>query len=212
MEDLGSGCFLDLTRFGLMDEPTVQEAVRTGADVVTFSGDKLLGGPQAGIILGRKDLIERCKRNPITRALRVDKMTLAALESTLRLYRDERQAMERIPTLAMIAIPLPTLEERARYLASLIEEVNERRKLRIQVRNSVSQVGGGSLPEQDLQTYVVAVQSLEMSTQNIEKSLRNNVPPVIGRVESDQLLLDVRTLQPDDFKIIQQAFKHMMTQ
>lgn len=209
MEDLGSGSFVDLSRFGLLREPTAQEAVRAGADIVTFSGDKLLGGPQAGVILGRKDLVERCKKNPLTRALRVDKMTLAALEATLRLYRDERQAVEHIPTLRMIALPLPILEERANHLAALIQETDHQQKLHIQVMTSVSQVGGGSLPEQGLPTYVVAVRSSEMSTQKIEECLRSNTPPVIGRIESDQYLLDVRTLQTEDFDFLRHAFKRL---
>ena len=156
VEDLGSGCFINLTQFGLHGEITVQETVRAGADLVTFSGDKLLGGPQAGIIVGRKDLIERCRKNPITRALRVDKMTLAALDATLRLYRDERQALEKIPTLTMIALSPEELNGRAKQLASAIQGADRKAALRVEVRRSFSQVGGGSLPAQDLPTFVVA--------------------------------------------------------
>jgi len=210
IEDLGSGSFVDFSPFGLQGEPTVQEAISTGADVITFSGDKLLGGPQAGIILGKKDLIARCKKNPLTRALRVDKMTLAALEATLRLYRDERQAAERIPTLRMITLPLPVLEERANQLASLIRKVDARQQLEIDVRRSVSQVGGGSLPGQNLPTWVVAVSRPALSTQKMEMSLRGGKPPIIARIEADQLLLDVRTLLPEDFPIIRQAFHAIM--
>jgi L-seryl-tRNA(Ser) seleniumtransferase len=210
MEDLGSGSFVDMTRFGLQREPTVQEAVLAGADVVTFSGDKLLGGPQAGIIIGRKDIIDRCKKNPLTRALRVDKMTLAALESVLRLYRDEGQALEAIPTLRMIATPPPVLEGRALQLASLIrEEQRENQVLQIEVLPGFSQVGGGSLPGQTLPTFLVAVHSTYISTSRIEASLRENNPPVIGRIEADRLLLDVRTIQPDDFPIIRDAFRRL---
>ncbi len=146
-------------RFGLHGEPTVAEVCSTGVDVVTFSGDKLLGGPQAGIILGRKEIIAECRKNPLTRALRVDKMTLAVLEATLRLYRDERQALEKVPTLRMIALPLTTIEERAQHLASLIREVDPQHRLQVQVQQSSSQVGGGALPGQDLPTYAVAVSS-----------------------------------------------------
>lgn len=206
VEDLGSGSFVDFSPFGLQGEPTVQDAVRTGADVITFSGDKLLGGPQAGIILGRKELISACKKNPLTRALRVDKMTLAALEATLRLYRDERQAMERIPTLRMISAPLPVLEAQAHQLASFIREADTQDKLNVQVRASASQVGGGSLPGQNMPTYVVAVSSPHISTQKIEATLRCGKPPIIGRIESDQFLLDVRTLQANEYVVIQQAF------
>jgi L-seryl-tRNA(Ser) seleniumtransferase len=209
-EDLGSGSFVDFSPYGLRYEPTVQEAVRSGADVITFSGDKLLGGPQAGIILGRKDIVVRCKKNPLTRALRVDKMTLGALEATLRLYRDERQALERIPTLRMITLPLSVLEERAHQLASALREADSPRQLEIEVQPSNSQVGGGSLPAQDLKTFAVAVSSASFSAQKIELLLRNGTPPIIGRIESDRYLLDVRTIQMDDYAIIRQAFERMI--
>lgn len=210
MEDLGSGSFIDLAGFGLHGEPTVPQVLSTGVDVVTFSGDKLLGGPQAGIILGRKEIVAECRKNPLTRALRVDKMTLAVLEATLRFYRDERQALEKIPTLRMIALPLSTLEERAELLASLIREVDRENRLEVQVRRNASQVGGGALPNQDLPTSVVAVNSPEVSTHSIERSLRNNRPPIIARIESDHYLLDVRTLDPQCFQVIQQAFRDFL--
>ncbi len=210
VEDLGSGCFINLERFGLQGETTVQETVRTGADLVTFSGDKLLGGPQAGIIVGRRDLIQRCRQNPVTRALRVDKMTLAALETTLRLYRDERQAIEKIPTLKMLAISLDELKSRAEELASTIQRAGQMGSLRIEVRQSVSQVGGGSLPAQDLPTFVVAVRSDDLSPDQIEEFLRRNDPPIIGRIESDHFIMDLRTLMPQEIEIIAQAFERMM--
>ena len=188
----------------------MQETVRTGADLVTFSGDKLLGGPQAGIIVGRRDLIQRCRQNPITRALRVDKMTLAALETTLRLYRDERQAIEKIPTLKMIAVSLEELKGRAEELASSIQRAGQKGGLRIEVRQSFSQVGGGSLPAQDLPTFVVAVQSDDLSPDQIEEFLRRNDPPIIGRIESDHFIMDLRTLMPQQIEIIAQAFRRMM--
>ncbi len=209
MEDLGSGCFMELAGFGLPGEPTVQQVLRTGVDVVTFSGDKLLGGPQAGIILGSREIIARCRKNPLTRALRVDKMTLAALEATLRLYRDERQAVERIPTLRMIAMPPALLEERAQQLASLIRETDSDHRLLIQVQPSSSQVGGGALPNHDLPSWSVTVQSPGMTTHAIETRLRANHPPIIGRIEADRYLMDLRTLQPEDFPVIQQAFQRL---
>ena len=210
VEDLGSGCFINLERFGLQGETTVQETVRTGADLVTFSGDKLLGGPQAGIIVGRRDLIQRCRQNPITRALRVDKMTLAALETTLRLYRDERQAIEKIPTLKMLAVSLDELKSRAEELASSIQRAGQNGGLRIEVRRSFSQVGGGSLPAQDLPTFVVAVRSDDLSPDQIEEFLRRNDPPIIGRIESDHFIMDLRTLMPQQIEIIAPAFGRMM--
>jgi L-seryl-tRNA(Ser) seleniumtransferase len=210
MEDLGSGSLVDMTRFGLHGEPTVQKVMKTGIDVVTFSGDKLLGGPQAGIILGRREIVAACRKNPLTRALRVDKMTLAVLEATLRLYRDDRQVLEKIPTIRMIAMPPAILQARAQQLASVIGEATAPHQYQVQVRRSSSQVGGGALPNQDLPTYVVAVSSPGMSTHSIEAHLRRNSPPVIGRIESDQYLMDVRTLRDEEFPLIQQAFQRLL--
>ena len=212
VEDLGSGSFIDFSHFGLQGEPTVRQAVDAGADIVTFSGDKLLGGPQAGIILGRKDLVAQCRKNPLTRALRVDKMTLAALEATLRLYRDERSALERIPTLRMITVSAGVLEERSRFLASRIRESVDEKLLRMEVRRDASQVGGGSLPAQDLPTWVVAVQSPAMSTQKIELEMRRNRPPIIRRIESDLFILDVRTLREEDYEIVAAAFRTVFSE
>lgn len=210
IEDLGSGSFLDFSEVGLGGEPTVQEAVRSGTDLVTFSGDKLLGGPQAGIIVGRQDLVARCKKNPLTRALRVDKMTLAALESTLRLYRDERRALQDIPTLRMLSAPPDELEQRAQKLAAMIRSQDSRQQLDLDVATNFSQVGGGSLPGQDLPTYVVSISASRMSTQAIERQLRGNKPPIIGRIEADRLLLDVRTLQDGEFPTIREAFARIL--
>ncbi|MHC1741444.1 MAG: L-seryl-tRNA(Sec) selenium transferase [Syntrophobacteraceae bacterium] len=210
VEDLGSGSFVDLSQFGLPGEPTVQEALKAGVDVVTFSGDKLLGGPQAGIILGRKDFVAACRKNPLTRALRVDKMTLAALEVTLRLYRDERQAIAKIPTLRMIAAPIEELDQRAHQLADSLRAVDPGKKLSVQVQSGNSQVGGGSLPANDLPSRIVAIRSQALSAQRIESFLRGNKPPIIARIESDQILLDVRTLLPGDLTTIQDAFGRLL--
>ncbi len=211
IEDLGSGSFVNFSRYGLHGEPTVQEALRAGADLVTFSGDKLLGGPQAGVVLGRKDLVSRCKKNPLTRALRVDKMTLAALEVTLRLYRDERESLAKIPTLRMITTPLEELERRAEYLASLILETDTEHRLDVKTQPGLSQVGGGSLPAHEFTSRVVAVRSATMGSHTIESALRGNRPPIIGRIESDQYLLDVRTLQPGDESLIRDAFRSLLS-
>ena len=206
VEDLGSGSFVDFSRFGLQPEPTAQDVIRAGADVVTFSGDKLLGGPQAGIILGCREFVAGFKRNPLTRALRVDKLTLAALEATLRLYRDEAEALARIPTLRMIATPLNVLQERAARLVSLIRAADPHGHLKIEVQSGFSQVGGGSLPAQDLPTFTVAIQSGKFSTHQIEHHLRNAEVPIIGRIESNCYLLDVRTLNDDDLNVIVDGF------
>ncbi|SFM51840.1 L-seryl-tRNA(Sec) selenium transferase [Thermodesulforhabdus norvegica] len=215
VEDMGSGCFIDLSRFGLRDEPVVQTELAEGMDLVTFSGDKLLGGPQAGIIVGKKELVEKCKKNPMTRAFRVDKLTLAALEATLRLYLDEATAIKNIPTLRMIATPLHELEERARKLAGLLTEAISSaedgasgERYFIGVEPTVSRVGGGSLPEQDLPSWAVSVRC--SSASRIEKLLRSNKPPIIVRVENDALLMDVRTLLPEDDGYIVTAFKKIL--
>jgi len=210
LEDLGSGSFVDLSRLGLQGEPTVQEAIKAGADLVTFSGDKLLGGPQAGVVLGRKDLVAKCKKNPLTRALRVDKMTLAALEVTLRLYRDEREAVQKIPTLRMVTTSLEELERRAEILATLILEADVEHQLDVKTQPALSQVGGGSLPALEFMSRAVSVRSATMSAHSIESALRGNSPPIIGRIESDQVLLDVRTLQPGDDLHIQDAFRSLL--
>jgi L-seryl-tRNA(Ser) seleniumtransferase len=204
MQDLGSGCFVDLTRFGLQGEPLVQDSVRSGADVITFSGDKLLGGTQAGIILGRKELIARLKKNPLTRALRVDKLTLAALEATLRLYRDEDTAIQAIPTLRMIATDLKTLEDRARGLVEALR-ANMAESIGVEIMDGSSMVGGGALPVQNLPTKLVAMSSKEMSAARLEVRFRGYMTPIIGRVEQELFLLDVRTLQPGDEEIITAA-------
>ena len=209
MEDLGSGCFVDLSRFGLRGEPVVQDSVRAGADVITFSGDKLLGGPQAGIVLAREEIIERLRKNPLTRALRVDKLTLAALEATLRLYRDEAEAVRLIPTLRMIALDLETLGAQAQSLADRIRAAAGGR-LEAAVVDGASHVGGGALPMQNLPTSLVALTSRDTSAAKIEALFRGNQPPIIGRVEQERFLLDVRTLQPGDDENIVAAAARMM--
>ncbi len=205
VEDLGSGSFIDLSVYGLRKEPTAQEAIKSGVDVVTFSGDKLLGGPQAGIILGRKDLIERFKKNPLTRALRIDKLTLAALEATLRLYRDFDTAIKRIPTLRMITASSEELTERAQRLKDILDEAAGE-KFDFKVEDNFSQVGGGALPGQNLPTKVVSVVSSEYSASSIEKIMRSFDPPIIGRIEHDKYLLDVRTMLHKDYEVLKEAF------
>jgi L-seryl-tRNA(Ser) seleniumtransferase len=201
MQDLGSGCFVDVSRFGLKGEPLVQDAVRTGVDLVTFSGDKLLGGPQAGIILGNRALIAQLRRNPLTRALRVDKLTLASLEATLRLYRDEEVAIRAIPTLRMIATDLEALEVQAH---DLLEKLNANisSRIKVEIVAGSSMVGGGALPVQTLPTKLVAFRSEEFSAARLETHFREHEPPIIGRVEYELFLLDVRTLQPGDAEFI----------
>jgi L-seryl-tRNA(Ser) seleniumtransferase len=210
MQDLGSGCFVDVSRFGLKGEPLVQDAVRTGVDLVTFSGDKLLGGPQAGIILGNRALIAQLRRNPLTRALRVDKLTLASLEATLRLYRDEEVAIRAIPTLRMIATDLEALEVQAH---DLLEKLNANisSRIKVEIVAGSSMVGGGALPVQTLPTKLVAFRSEEFSAARLETHFREHEPPIIGRVEYELFLLDVRTLQPGDAEFIVAAAANLST-
>jgi L-seryl-tRNA(Ser) seleniumtransferase len=200
LNDLGSGCLIDLSVYGLEKEPTVQEAMAAGADVVTFSGDKLLGGPQAGIILGKKELIDGIKANPLNRALRIDKLTLAALESTLIAYLSEGGAIQEIPTLRMLTIPLEDLRKRARRLARLLK--GETNGASIEIIKENSQVGGGSLPLQNLPTWAVTVKPRKARVEALETELRNQDPPIIARITDDRLILDFRTIQADEFRTI----------
>lgn len=193
MEDLGSGCLLDLSRYGLPKEPTVREVVAAGPDVVTFSGDKLLGGPQAGIIVGRRAVIEMIKKNPLNRALRIDKFTLAGLEAVLRLYRDEHQALRRIPTLAMLTMSSGEIGAKARRLVRRLKKVLDGH-CGVASVPTVSRVGGGALPEYDLPTVAVALAPASFSVTELEERLRRGGEPVIGRIENDLLLLDMRTV------------------
>lgn len=206
MEDLGSGSFIDVSLFGLEKEPTVGEVVQAGADVVTFSGDKLLGGPQAGIIVGRKKTIQALRSNPLNRALRIDKLTLAALEATLKLYRNEEQAIRDIPTLAQLAVPLPRLHERAKNLYRLLKKISVP-GLTVEIIPTTSQVGGGALPLSYLNSYALAFASDRDSSSEIERRFRSYALPVIGRIEKEHFLLDVRTLQKEDFTLIAQCLK-----
>jgi len=209
MEDLGSGTFVDFRRYNLPYEPTVQDAVASGADVVTFSGDKLLGGPQAGIIVGRRAYLDAIKKNPINRALRIDKLTLAALESTLRLYREESRAVAAIPTLAMMMTPDAVLAERAERLRKLLQGIGTGR-LTFETVPVPSRIGGGSLPRLVLPSHGVAVAFQAGSVQGAEAFMRHHNPPVIGRIEKNRFIMDVRTLQEDDLPLIELAFRRML--
>lgn len=197
MEDLGSGSLIDFSRFGFPKEPTVYEIVQAGVDVVTFSGDKLLGGPQAGIIIGRKDVIDRIKKNPLNRALRIDKFTLAALESVLREYFDADAALKNIPTLAMLTITGEELKKRGQRLARLLKK-RLAEQCRVQLVPTISRVGGGALPEFNIDSWAIELQPLAMKLSTFEKGLRKLAIPIIGRIESEQFLLDVRTIQDNE--------------
>jgi L-seryl-tRNA(Ser) seleniumtransferase len=194
MEDLGSGCLVDLTRHGFPAEPTVPEVVASGVDIVSFSGDKLLGGPQAGIVVGRADLVERLARNPLNRALRIDKFTIAALEATLYAY-EAGTALETIPTLRMLTEPLAGIRRRARALLRRLS-AETRRALGAEVTDTRSQVGGGALPTVELPTAALALGSRAHPAQRLDEALRSGRPAVLGRLADDRLLLDCRTVLP----------------
>ena len=209
MNDLGSGNFVDFSKYGLMAEPTVQETVATGVDVVTFSGDKMLGGPQAGIILGRKDILERIKKNPITRALRIDKLTLAALEAVLHLYRDEPKAVSAIPTLRMLTLSPTVIQNRARRLRNRLRKLGDDR-LETVIMNASSRVGGGALPLQELPTKCVGVKIEGLSVNAIERLMRESMPPIIGYIEEDLFVMDARTIQDEEIAIIASTFQRIL--
>ncbi|MBU1170314.1 MAG: L-seryl-tRNA(Sec) selenium transferase [Proteobacteria bacterium] len=209
MEDLGSGTFVDFSKYGLAKEPTVQESVAAGCDIVTFSGDKLLGGPQAGIIIGSKHLVDAIKKNPLTRALRIDKMTLAALESTLRLYLDEEKAISRIPTLRMLTMSKKQTNVLSDLIIKKIRELDDPR-IEIQSLDLFSKAGGGSLPLLELPSTCVAIRMAGLSTHELEQRLRSGCPPLIARIENDLIILDPRTLQIDEPDLIRDALDFIL--
>lgn len=208
MQDLGSGCLVDLAVAGLGDEPTVQRVVRSGVDLVTFSGDKLLGGPQAGILIGRREILERIQKHPLNRAVRIDKLTLAALEATLALYRDPRTAQERVPALALLARNAKAVRKRAVRLAQAL-----RRSLpdgfEVRLRSVSARAGGGSLPLEDLPGTAVAVRCSRMGAEAILARLRLAPVPVIARIEKDEVLLDPRTLLKGEEALVLDAFRDL---
>jgi len=211
VDDLGSGCLIDLTQYGLEKEPTVQETITTGVDAVTFSGDKLLGGPQAGIILGKKKFLDLFKINPLTRALRIDKLTLAALESTLLLYIDEKKAMAEIPTLRMLSLDVRKLKRRGKRLLKRLSGLADQRMTFI-LREDVSQVGGGALPLQELPTIVVAIKSQDISVNSLEENLRKGQLPIISRISKEELILDMRTVADEEIPLLAAGIEKGLTQ
>nr|WP_319494630.1 L-seryl-tRNA(Sec) selenium transferase [uncultured Desulfobacter sp.] len=209
MEDLGSGTLIDFSAFGLPSEPPVFKQVAAGADVVTFSGDKLLGGPQAGIIVGTKKYMDQIKANPLTRALRIDKMTLAALEATLKLYRDTLVAVEKIPTLRMLTLSYEQLSQNAEALLALVfQAVGTRAELAL--ADMKSRPGGGSYPGLTLPTRCLTIRPKSMSVTALDKKLRAFDPAVMGRIEDDCFIIDPRTLQPGQDKILANILKKLI--
>jgi len=203
VEDLGSGFLVNLQNFGIIDEPTVQDLVTEGVDVITFSGDKLLGGPQAGIIVGKQEYIARMKKNPLTRALRVDKLTLAGLEATLREYFDQQQVLTANPTLRMLTTPAEQLFEQAEALRKTLSEVLP--EAVVSVEKDFSQAGGGALPTTDIPTYVVTIDLGDWSEDDFSHSLRKGEPAVLVRVSQGKILIDLRTILPGEEKLLVKA-------
>lgn len=210
IEDLGSGVLIDLSKYGLTYEPTVQESVAKGADVVCFSGDKLFGGPQAGIIVGKKKYIDMMKRNQLTRALRIDKFTAAALELVLQEYLSEEQAVQHIPVLRMITEPLDEVARRARSLARTIRSTDIPAK--VDVVSCESQIGGGSLPMERIPSMAVAIRPKHESVAALEDQMRHLTVPMIPRTVNDTIMLDVRTVETEDFKLIAAELQELLGQ
>ena len=201
INDLGSGQFVDFSKFGLPYEPTVKEILDSGIDIVTFSGDKLLGGPQAGIIVGKKKYIEKMKKNQLTRALRVDKMTLASLEATLKLYLDEKEALEHIPTLHMISLSKERLFGKADVLKTKLSSLD----FDIRIEEDKAEVGGGSYPASYLESVAVKLTHRKLHATEIERRLLEVEIPIITRIKDNSIILDMRTLRTREFDIVKQA-------
>jgi L-seryl-tRNA(Ser) seleniumtransferase len=194
IDDIGSGALLDFARFGFTGEPVARDSIAAGADLVLFSGDKLLGGPQAGILAGKKEHVQKVEKDPLMRAFRLDKMTLAALEATLRLYLNEGRALREVPGLRMLGAPPEELRGRAEALAGRLREVGG--VARAEAAQDVSYVGGGSLPDQKMPAWVVEVEAEGLGDADLAYRLRTGHPAVVARVRDGKLVLDVRTVFP----------------
>ena len=205
INDLGSGQFVDFSKFGLPYEPTVKEILDSGIDIVTFSGDKLLGGPQAGIIVGKKKYIEKMKKNQLTRALRVDKMTLASLEATLKLYLDEKDALEHIPTLHMISLSKERLFGKADVLKTKLSDLD----FDIRIEEDKAEVGGGSYPASYLESVAVKLTHRKLHAIEIERKLLEVEIPIITRIKDNSIILDMRTLRTREFDIVKAALEEV---
>ena len=207
IEDLGSGVLIDLSKYGITYEPTVQESIRKGADVVCFSGDKLLGGPQAGIIIGKKKYIDRMKKNQLTRALRIDKFTAAALELVLQEYLSEEKAVQNLPVLRMITRPHEEIEKEARTLVRMLRRAQLPAK--VEVHKCESQIGGGSLPLERIPSMAAAIRPEKISVAELEERMRHLPVPIIPRTTNDTILLDVRTMERQLFSLVASQLKEL---
>ena len=196
MEDLGNGAIFDLPAVGIQNESGVRESLQAGIDVITYSGDKLLGGPQAGLITGRKELVARIRSNPLFRALRVDKLTYAALEATLLAYLHEDY--DSVPVLRMMRLPAAEIRRRADNLASRLPH----EQFQVDVIAGESVIGGGTAPTATLPTFLLALSSSRFSAAELQKRLRQHDPPIVVRIEEDRIQIDLRTVSPDHDAVI----------
>lgn len=200
IEDIGSGVLIDLSKYGLEYEPTVQDSIKAGVDIVSFSGDKLLGGPQAGIIVGKKKYIDKMKKNPLTRAFRIDKFTATILEMIFHEYLNEEEAVKNIPALSLITKDISVIEKNADILYKKLS--NLRDVAQISIEDTLSQIGGGSLPAERIKSKCVTIIPKNISTSALEERLRLGENPVVGRISEDKLILDMRTILEDEIDIL----------
>jgi L-seryl-tRNA(Ser) seleniumtransferase len=211
MDDLGSGCFIDLSAYGLSKEPTVTEALVGGADVVTFSGDKLLGGPQAGLILGKTEILAKIKKNPLNRALRIDKLTLAALEGTLVQYLHPQPVGQTLQTVKALTEPVEEVRKRARRLKAQLRRLSNHR-LHLSLAEGTSTAGGGSLPGEKIPTMLLCLKVDDLSAPALEARLRSLETPIIARIEDDQVFLDARTLFDEELPMVRDGMMQILNQ
>ncbi|MGL5088285.1 MAG: L-seryl-tRNA(Sec) selenium transferase [Fusobacteriaceae bacterium] len=204
MEDLGSGVLIDFSKYGLKKEPTILESIESGIDLITFSGDKLLGGPQCGIILGKKVLIDRLKKNQFLRAFRVCKMTISALEFVFKQYSDEKVAIEKNPTLNRILEPISSVFDRATLLKNSLEKID----ISSDIIKTEAIIGGGSMPNAVINSYGVAIKSLDANKLN--RALLKEKIPIVGRIQNNQFIIDLKTIQFDEYSIIIENFKRFL--
>jgi L-seryl-tRNA(Ser) seleniumtransferase len=209
IDDIGSGALLDFERFGFRGEPVARQSVAAGADLVLFSGDKLLGGPQAGILAGRKEWIQKIEKDPLMRTYRLDKMTLAALEATLRLYLVEEKALTQVPGLRMLGMSPNELRQRAEGLVNSLRDCPG--LTHVKSRADVAYVGGGSLPDQSMKTWVVEIQAADVGDAELAHRLRTGNPPVLGRLRDGKLVLDLRTVFPHQEPLLMEAVKQAIS-
>ena len=202
IEDIGSGVLIDLSKYGLEYEPTVQDSIKAGVDVVSFSGDKLLGGPQAGIIVGKKKYIDKMKKNPLTRAFRIDKFTATILEMIFHEYLNEEDAIKNIPVLSLITKDIKEIEENSNKLYEKLSNLKD--VANIEIKDTLSQIGGGSLPAERIKSKCVSIMPKNISTATLEEKLRIGENPVVGRISEDKLILDMRTVLEDEIDILSQ--------